>query len=87
MVPRAGGRNAGSADPRSLNGDTPMMKISVPRRYIVLLFGVLLVTGTGCDAKFTERQETDAELFCRQSGYGYGGTAYLDCVEERSVVR
>lgn len=49
-----------------------------------VLCSALLVTAVGCDAKFVEDQESDAELSCREEGYDISSDAYNDCVEERS---
>lgn len=48
---------------------------------MALLCSALLLAAAGCDAKFEEKQETDAELSCREDGYDIGSDAYTDCVE------
>ncbi len=53
-------------------------------RCSALLCSALLVATAGCDAKIEERQETDAELSCREEGYDIDSDAYTDCVEDRS---
>jgi hypothetical protein len=50
-------------------------------RCVALLCSVLLTAAAGCDARFEERQETDAELSCREEGFDISSTAYADCVE------
>ena len=67
-------RSSGKCRVRSVNID----------RHLALLFSVLLAAATGCDARIEERQETDAELSCREEGFDVGSTAYADCVEARS---
>ncbi len=47
---------------------------------------VVLVAVTACDAGIESRQETNAELFCRQAGFGFGSTAYEDCVASQSRI-
>ncbi len=57
-----------------------MRSMSIDRRF-ALLCSALLLAAAGCDAKFEEKQETDAELSCREDGYDIGSDAYTDCVE------
>ncbi len=53
-------------------------------RCVALLCSVLLTAAAGCDARFEERQETDAELSCREEGYDIDSDAYNDCAENWS---
>ena len=50
-------------------------------RCFALLCSALLLATVGCDAKLEEKQETDAELSCREAGYDISSDAYADCVE------
>ncbi len=53
-------------------------------RCFSLFCSVLLVAAAGCDARIEERQETDAELSCRESGFDIDSDAYADCDEDWS---
>lgn len=48
---------------------------------LALFWIVLLAASAGCDARFVEEKETDAELFCREQGYEVDSEGYNDCVE------
>ncbi len=50
-------------------------------------WAIVLLTVTACDVGIEPRQETDAELYCRQSGFGLGSTAYDDCVASHGRMR
>ena len=50
-------------------------------------WAIVLLTVTACDVGIERRQETDAELSCRQAGFGLGSTAYDDCVASRSRIQ
>ena len=56
------------------------MKILMARWILQITCGIVLLGATACDVKFESRGETDAELFCRQSGFDIGSTAYDECV-------
>lgn len=43
-----------------------------------------LVAGTGCNAGIATRQDTDAEVSCREQGFDIGSDAYADCIENWS---
>ncbi len=42
---------------------------------------IVLLTVAACEFGIEPRQETDAELYCRQGGLDWSSTAYDDCVE------
>ena len=55
-------------------------------RWVLPISFPLLLALTACDLRFELPQVSDAELFCRQGGYGLGSTAYDDCVETSIVM-
>ncbi len=54
-------------------------------RWILPFSCAVLATVTACDFGIGLIQESNAELDCRQGGYGLGSTAYDDCVETLSA--
>ena len=44
---------------------------------------VVLVAVSACDVRVEPRQDTDAELYCRQAGFGFDSMAYDDCVASK----
>ncbi len=59
------------------------MSVLMPR-WLFPISCATLVMVTACDVRIDLANETDAELFCRQGGFGLDSTAYEDCVEASS---
>ncbi len=66
---------------------TVAMRVLMARWVLPMSCAIVLVTVTACDVGIEPRQETDAELYCRQGGFGLGSTAYADCVASQSGIQ
>ncbi len=62
------------------------MRALTARWMFPMSWAIVLLTVTACDVGTEPRQETDAELYCRQSGFGLGSTAYDDCIASQSRI-
>ena len=47
----------------------------------------MMLTVVACEGQIQPRQETDAELYCRQAGFNYFSTAFEDCLAAHGPIR
>ena len=63
------------------------MRVWIARWMFPMSYAIMLVTVASCDVEIESRQETDAELYCRQGGFGLGSMAYDECVASQSRIQ
>jgi hypothetical protein len=63
------------------------MRVWIARWMFPISYAIMLATVTSCDVEIEPRLETDAELYCRQGGFGLGSTAYDECVKSQSRIQ